>query len=452
MEVVLVKLFKRALLAGVVLLVMAVLFAWSTPHWLVDRDERQVNVSDPVLVERGRYAAIAGDCVACHTAPGGKPFAGGLGMATPMGTIYSTNITPDQNTGIGQYSYADFERAVRHGLRPDGAQLYPAMPYPSYVVVSDEDMEGLYAYFMSSVAAVSQANQPTTMPWPLSMRWPLAYWQMAFAEPRDFAPDSSQSPSVQRGAYLVEGLGHCGSCHTPRGIGFQEKALYNDLGGTYLSGSVLEGWYAKNLRSEGRGLSTWQADEIVDFLQTGRTARSAAFGSMADVVSHSTQHMTSTDLRAIADYLKHLPARPGQPATWQPKEDTTTAALRGGDYGAPGAVLYTEHCTACHRADGKGAPRVFPALAGNSIVYAEDASSLIQITLAGGSMPKTPHDRMAFTMPGFAHLNDQELADISTFIRNSWGNHASAVTAKDIARMRKEIGHKPEHHVPEVQP
>lgn len=445
------NILKTAALTGLAAIPAAVLIAWSTPYWFAPKQEAAVDINDPALIAKGRYVAHAGDCVACHTAPGGKPFAGGLGMQTPLGTIYSTNITPDKTTGIGSYSYGDFERAVRRGVRPDGTPLYPAMPYPSYMVVNDEDMKALYAYFMSDVAPAAKPNQDTTIPWPLNMRWPLAWWQLLYAQPRDFTPDLTLSASELRGAYLVEGLGHCSACHTPRGIGYQEKSLRNDLKGEFLSGSVLEGWYAKNLRDEARGLSSWTADEIVDFLKTGRTARSAAFGSMADVVAHSTQYLQDSDLRAIADYLKQLPARPGKERQWKPDEDRTTQALRTGDYTVTGALQYVEHCALCHRLDGKGAPRIFPALANNSIVFAEDPSSLIQITLAGGSMPRTPHDRMAFTMPGFANLSDQDLADILTFIRNGWGNHASSVSVSDIARMRKEIDRKPIHYAPEAQ-
>ncbi|RRD22352.1 alcohol dehydrogenase [Brucellaceae bacterium VT-16-1752] len=421
--------------------------ALSTPYWFKPKAEAHVDVTDPSLIQQGEYLAHAGDCVACHTAPGGKPFAGGLGMQTPMGTIYSTNITPDRTTGIGQYTYGDFERAVRKGIRPDGTHLYPAMPYVSYAVVRDEDVKALYAYFMSSVKEIRQGNQPTTMPWPLSMRWPLAWWQLLFAQPRDFAT-ATDDKQLAQGAYLVEGLAHCGACHTPRGIAFQEVALADGPNSRFLSGSVLEGWYAKNLRDEGTGLSTWTTAEIVDFLKTGRNDKTAAFGSMSDVVEHSTQHLSTDDLSAIASYLKSLKPRDGRSPTWQPKEDLTTAALKAGDFSAPGATSYVEHCAVCHRMDGKGAPRIYPALAGNSMVFADDPSSLIQVTLAGGRMPKTTHDAMVFTMPGFSHLPNREIAEVLNFIRNGWGNHGSEITEADISRMRHEIARKPKHYVP----
>ena len=440
---------KLAILSGLGLLAVMFLVAVSTPYWFATKQDAKVDVRDPQLIRNGEYLARAGDCAACHTAPGGRPFAGGLAMQTPMGTIYSTNITSDKNTGIGNYSYGDFERAVRRGVRPDGVPLYPAMPYVSYVVVSDNDIQALYAYFMSSVETVEQNNQPTTIPWPLSMRWPLAWWQLLFAQPRQFVTDTSLSADQQRGAYLVEGLAHCGACHTPRGIAFQEQVLRDVDGGTYLSGSVLEGWYAKNLRKEGTGLASWTEDHVVDFLRTGRTERTAAFGSMANVVAHSTQYLSADDLRSMARYLKQLPGRKDRLEVWGPKEDATTARLRAGDYSEAGATRYVEHCAACHRLDGRGAPRVFPALAGNSIVFADDPSSLIQVTLAGGAMAKTPHDRMAFVMPGFDQLRNREVAEILNFIRNGWGNHGTEIRESDVARMRRLVDHKPTHYVPE---
>jgi mono/diheme cytochrome c family protein len=217
----------------------------------------------------------------------------------------------------------------------------------------------------------------------------------------------------------------------------------------FLSGSVLEGWYAKNLRNESTGLASWNEGEIVDFLRTGRTDRSAAFGGMADVVEHSTQYLSDADLLAMARYLKQLPAREGRSAQWSPGTDTSTAALRSGDYRVAGSLAYAEHCQACHRADGRGMPRVYPALAGNSIVFADDPSSLVQVTLIGGRTPHTPHDRMAFTMPGFEQLPNAQLAQILTFIRSSWGNQASAVSEVDVARMRRVVRDKPVHYVPQ---
>ncbi len=422
--------------------------AYALPYWFATKQTAKVDIHDAALIARGAVVARQGDCIACHTAPGGKPFAGGLAMQTPVGAIYSTNITPDPMHGIGLYDYGDFERAVRQGVRRDGTPLYPAMPYVSYAVVKDEDVKALYAWVMTQVPAVAQDNHAATIPWPMNMRWPLAWWQYLFAGQRRFEPSPHLDAQQQRGAYLVEGLAHCGACHTPRGIAYQEKALKDEAGGAYLSGSVLEGWYAKNLRNEAVGLASWPQADIADFLKTGRTASTAAFGSMADVVEHSTQHMSDADLQAIAAYLKALAPRPGYPASFKPGADTTTVRLLKGDYAAPGAVAYVENCASCHGLDGRGAPRIFPALAGNTIVRAEDPSSLIQVTLAGSTMAHTPADRMRFEMPGFDQLDNRTVADIVTFIRAGWGNGAAAVGAKDVSQMREIVARKPENYVP----
>lgn len=444
-------LLKKIVLLGVVGFAATFAIAKSVPYWFIPSLHADVDIRDPELIAKGEYAAIAGDCVACHSAPGGKKFAGGLAMHTPMGTIYSTNITPDPDTGIGQYSYAEFERAVRRGVRADNTSLYPAMPSPSYQIVSDDEIQAMYAYFMSGVPAVKQQNQDSTIPWPFSLRWPLALWQVAFAQPREFVAPANASPEVARGAYLVEGLAHCGACHTPRGIAFQEKALHLAGSDQFLGGAVLEGWYAKSLRGEYTGLATWSEDELVDFLRSGRTDKTAAFGSMADVVGHSTAKMTDADVLSIARYIKQLPPKKGYSVEQKLVADTTTEALLRRDYNTDGSLLYTEHCNVCHRPDGMGAPRIFPALAGNSIVFAEDPSSLIQVTLEGGYMPQTKHDVMAFAMPGFEHLQDIEVAQLLTFIRSAWGNQAAPIAVQDVARMRDLVSNKPQHYVPGAQ-
>ncbi|MCR6631957.1 MAG: cytochrome c [Magnetospirillum sp.] len=378
-------------------------------------------------VDAGRAVAIASDCIACHTVPGGKPFAGGLPMQTPIGTIYSTNITPASRTGIGGYSYDDFARALRDGIAKDGHNLYPAMPYPSYAKLTEADMKALYAYFMNGVEGVEQPNRPSDIPWPLSMRWPLALWNKVFVSSAPFQPVTGRDAQWNRGAYLVEGPGHCGSCHTPRGIGYQEKALGFADGEAFLAGGRIDGWFAKSLRSDkGFGLGDWSEADIVTLLKTGRTDRTAAFGGMVEVIGHSTQHMPAEDLAAIARYLKSLPPRPGK-AYAAKAADTTFADLRKGDYGKRGAVTYVEYCQGCHRADGMGAPKIFPALAGNSAVVPTDDSSLIRIVLAGGRMPVTENGiHHAFAMPGFARLSDGEITDVVTFIRRLVGQRRPA--------------------------
>lgn len=382
------------------------------------------------LIEAGRKVAVAGDCVACHTAPGGKPFAGGLPMETPIGTIYSTNITPDPASGIGGYSLAEFDAALRKGVAKDGHNLYPAMPYPSYARITEADMRALYAYFMEGVDAVDQPNRPSEIPWPLSMRWPLAMWNAMFVP-------SAPAVSADRGAYLVEGLGHCGSCHTPRGLAFQEKALSAADGSHFLAGGMIDGWFAKSLRNDaGIGLGDWSEDELVEFLKTGRNARTAAFGGMTEVITHSTQAMDEADLRAMARTLKALPAA-AKTAYAAKAKDGAFDELRRGEYGRRGAVLYAEYCQSCHRADGEGVARIYPALAGNSAVLPDNPSSLIRVALAGGRMPAVEGGLFPFAMPGFSRLNDADLADVLTFIRGAWGNNAPPVAASEVKALRK---------------
>ena len=396
--------------------------------------------SSHALIQQGEYLARAGDCVACHTAKGGKPFAGGLAMETPIGLIYSTNITPDKS-GIGDYSFEDFDKAVRHGIAKNGSTLYPAMPYPSYARVNQADMQALYAYFMSGVKPVAQENQAVDIPWPMSMRWPLAMWRWMFAPAvEDFTPVAQQDPVVSRGAYLVEGLGHCGACHTPRALTMQEKALSATDGSTFLSGSApLEGWIAKNLRGDHKdGLGSWNEAQLVQFLKTGRSDRSAVFGGMSDVIVHSMQYMSEADLTAIARYLKSLPAvdSADKPHQYDP---AVADALWNGDDSKRGAAVYIDNCAACHRTDGNGYIRVFPALAGNPVLQSDDPTSLIHIVLKGGTLPATHTAPSTFTMPAFDwRLSDQEVADVVNFIRTSWGNQAGEVKATDVKGLRSD--------------
>jgi mono/diheme cytochrome c family protein len=396
------------------------------------------------LIKRGEYLARVGDCVACHTATGGKPFAGGLAMETPIGTVYSSNITPDKTNGIGGYSEAEFDQALRHGIRKDGASLYPAMPYPSYAKVKPADVKALYAYFMNGVKAEPTPNRAVDIPWPLSMRWPLSIWRVVFA-PAVAGDDVADAGNAQiaLGRYLVEGLGHCGACHTPRGVGMQEKALTDDSAQLFLSGGVVEGYLASNLRSDSRdGLGKWSEQDIVDFLKTGRNGHSAAFGGMADVVSNSTQHMTDADLLAIAKFLKSLsPVRPGEaPLVY---DDKTHLALRKGSDQSNGAMTFLNNCAACHRTTGHGYDQTFPALALSPTINAKDPASLIKIALQGAVMPGTKVAPTQFGMPGFAdRLSDADLADVLTYIRSNWGNHAPAVTADMVAKVRKSLPKK----------
>lgn len=410
------------------------------------------------LIERGRYVATASDCVACHSAPGGEAFAGGLPIASPIGTIYSTNITPDQKTGIGSYSLDDFDRAVRHGITPEGGTLYPAMPYPSYVRLTDADIEAMYTYFMHGVTPHEAANRDVGIRWPLSMRWPLAIWRKQFGPDPDAAGQMQgghADEEIARGAYLVQGAGHCGSCHTPRAITLQEKAM-DESGAEYLAGGqVIDGWLAVNLRgNKADGLGNWSRQDIIDVLKTGRSERHAVVGTpMADVVRHSTQHLTDADLGAIAAYLKSLPPSADDPSSFAANPQTASA-LRAGINSTRGAELYVDNCAACHRSDAEGYARVFPNLAGNSTALAADPTTLIHLVLEGSEMPSTVHAPSNLGMPGFAdRLTDEDVAELGTFLRSSFGNRAPAVTARQVARVRSDIrkmrtGHEDAAHDP----
>lgn len=387
------------------------------------------------VMERGRYLARAADCVACHTATGGTEFAGGLPIQTPLGRIYTTNITPDPETGIGTYNLEDFSRAVREGVAKGGRYLYPAMPFPSYAKISDADTQALYAYFQRGVAPVKQANRPSDIPVLLNFRFPLFFWD-AMLRRGPFRPDPSHDAQWNRGAYLVQGLGHCGTCHSPRTFTFHEKALTERDGPDFLAGAVINGWYAKNLRDDADGLRKWSEADIATFLRSGSTDHTAAFGDMAEVVQHSTQYLTDDDLTAIAHYLKSLPA--GQEKL---SVSTGTQPVSSADDDRPTRARagYEEFCLTCHRSDGSGASKIFPALAGNDVVETADATSLIHIVLSGGRRPQTATRPNAFAMPGFKKLNDRAVAEIVTYIRTAWSNSASPVTVERVAKFRAAL-------------
>jgi len=402
------------------------------------------DTGDQALIAKGRYLATAADCVACHTATDGKPFAGGLPMETPLGVIYTTNITPDKKTGIGSYSLSDFDRAVRHGILPNGDSVYPAMPYPSYARLTDEDVTALYAYFLHDVQPVEQENRDADIPWPMSMRWPLAIWRKAFGPgeaDRGFDASAYGDQRIARGAYLVQGAGHCGACHTPRDVTLREKGL-NEQSADFLSGgAVIDGWVATNLRGDaGDGLGRWTEQDIVALLRTGRSPHGAVSGApMKDVVVHSMQHLTQDDLESIAAYLKTLAPAGGDRGTYAPA-DATADALRQGRSLGLGGDLYVDNCAACHRTHGKGDPHAFPPLAGNNTVLASDPTTLIRMILGGEEMASTETRPSSLAMPGFAwRMNDQEVAALASFVRTGWGNKASAVTAQQVHQVRADM-------------
>ncbi|MFD1803218.1 c-type cytochrome [Mixta tenebrionis] len=369
-------------------------------------------------MSHGEYVARAADCVACHSAENGAPLAGGVAFSTPVGAVYATNITPDREYGIGNYSFEDFDRAMRQGIAKDGHHLYPAMPYTAYAKMSETDMRALYQWLMHEVPAQPVANRDSDIPWPLSMRWPLALWNQLFHRDEGWQSQAQQSERWNRGAYLVEGPGHCGSCHTPRGWAMQEQALDNG-DARYLSGAELDGWYAPSLR----GLAP---EETVSLLKTGHSARSAIAGPMGEVVRHSTQYLTDEDLQAIAVYLRSLPA------------------AASGVAGAPAASVmqagrqtYAMYCSTCHGAKGEGVPNVIPALSGNTALTADNPLTALRVVLDGAQTPVTA-EHMAQTMPGYGWtLSDRQAADLMSYLRGSWGNQAAPVTVQQVGQARQ---------------
>jgi alcohol dehydrogenase (quinone), cytochrome c subunit len=396
----------------------------------------------PAIVARGAYLARLGDCAACHSVPGKPAYSGGLRMAIPIGAIYTTNITPDSKNGIGRMSLDDFDRALRFGVA-EGHSLYPAMPFTSYYNTRPEDVAALYTYFKYAVSPAAVANRPSDIVFPLSMRWPLTFWRWFFAPtPKSFAAPPGTDPKLSQGAYFVEGLGHCGECHTPRALTMQVKATTPAGGTAYLSGAVIENYFAPSLRSSGPGsLGAWSEGELAQFLETGANSQGIAFGSMSDVIIHSTQYLTPEDALATAKYLKSLRSSDEQPATRFTYDTTEHLALKSGDASKPGARIYLDNCAACHRPDGVGYELVFPRLAGNPVVQAGNALSVVSIVLDGSQTPRTARTPAQFTMPRFAwRLTDQGVADVVNFVRTSWGNRASSVSPADVAETRRKLG------------
>ena len=386
------------------------------------------------LVDRGRYLAQLGDCVACHSAEKGRPMAGGQVLETPFGKLYSTNITPDKETGIGNYSFEQFDRAMRKGVAADGHNLYPAMPYPSYAKMTADDMQALYGYLMQGLAPAKQVNKPSEMHWPFNMRWGLAIWNWLFLDDKPFVPNSEKDATWNRGAYLVQGLGHCGACHTPRGLMFQEKAMSESgiNGSLFLAGETVESWRALSLRD------LWTVEDTELFLKTGQNRYATASGNMSDVIKHSTQHITEDDLLAIAGYLKSLPASSHDNRITR-SPSVMVANVPNDLFRTRGGLGYIQFCGDCHRADGSGVDSIFPPLAGNPTVSSKDASTLVHIILTGGQTAATTTHPRVFTMPAFSRLADTELAEILTFVRASWGNGAPIVDAGMVAKMRAEL-------------
>ena len=377
-------------------------------------------------IERGRYFAVLGDCVGCHTASGGTPFAGGAALETPFGALIGPNITPDIETGIGAWSEEDFRRVMHEGIGRGGVRLYPAMPYPAYTKVTRGDVSAIWAY-LRTVESVRNEVQPNQLRFPFNVRRPAtSAWDLINFKPGVFQPDPAKSDVWNRGAYLVEGLGHCGTCHTPKNI------TGGDRGSEALQGALLQDWYAPDLTEDPRtGIGSWSIEEIVRYLKTGANSYDIASGPMAEAVSNSTSKMTDADLLAIATYLKDRAHRSG----------STVAALAAADLRmVAGKAIYEDRCAACHIYSGAGLPTLFPRLASAPLVQSTDPTSLIRVVLIGSRAVSTSAAPTAPAMPAFGwNLNDTEIADVLTYVRNTWGNAASAVRPEDVSKLRGRV-------------
>jgi len=391
-------------------------------------------------VSKGHYLAIAADCEACHSAPGGKPFAGGYGIATPLGTIYSTNITPSLRTGIGAYSEADFARAIREGIAPSGRHLYPAMPYPAYAALTDADVAALYAYFHDEVAPVEQADRPDDLPFPFNIRAGMALWNVLYLDHARFAAVPGEAPVGARGRYLADALEHCGTCHTPRTLLMGPKAS------EALAGAPVGAWYAPDVTPDRKGgIGDWSDGDIARYLRTGSVpGKAQAGGPMAEVVSNSTQFLSDDDIKALVAYLRGVQARPGidraPRAGFSSRRDGETA-LRGDRAASDrGWRLYSGSCAACHQADGGGTDR-YPSLTHNTATGSVNPTNLVSTILMGLDRPVDGHHAY---MPAFgptaawtSRLSDRDIADVANYVLSHFGNPEAHVSERDVTRLRE---------------
>ena len=375
-------------------------------------------------IARGKALVVAADCANCHTADPAKPFAGGKRIDTPFGGIYSPNLTPDRDTGLGAWSDEDFYRALRYGVAPDGSRYYPAFPYPNFTKLTRDDILAIRAYF-ATLTPLRNARPPLELRWPLNYRVVMQAWNLLFFRPGIFAPNQQKSAEWNRGGYLVTGAAHCGACHTPKNL------FGADQRGHAYGGGSIDGWFAPRLDGAVRGgLKSWSVEDIVEYLQSGRNGRSHSGGPMAEVVVGSTSKMSDADVRAIAVYLKDLPAGAPEPEVAPPPAADLNA----------GKEIYAHACIACHEADGSGAPRIYPPLPGNANLQSADPASTLRIILDGAQTLTTPRAPNTGSMPAYAkQLSDQEIADVTNYIRNSWGNAAPLVTPAQVRKARMRV-------------
>lgn len=405
------------------LLTLAVVLAWPREQ-MIASSSPAAYAATPANIARGAYLARAGDCMACHTTRGGAPYAGGRAIDTPFGRLLAPNITADREHGIGAWSADDFWRALHNGKSRDGRLLYPAFPYTSYTKVTRDDADALFA-FMQTIPAQNTARAPHALRFPYNQQVMLAGWRLLYFKPAVYADVPARSAQWNRGAYLVDGLGHCVACHSSR----------NTLGASKgaLSGGMIDtlGWYAPSLTSDAEaGLGSWEVPHIVDLLQSGVSARATVFGPMAEVVQQSLQHLSTPDVTAMAVYLKALPEDKAAPAE-MPSGPRVQAVME------LGKKLYDDQCMACHGADGKGLPPHYPPLAGNRAITMAESVNAIRIVLNGGFAPATAGNPRPYGMPPFSHaMDDAQVAAVVSYLRGSWGNQAPPVTPSQVNRYR----------------
>jgi len=380
-----------------------------------------IDKQDFKQIERGRYLTIVGDCAACHTLPGsGRALAGGRPIETPFGNILAPNITPDRQTGIGAWTDDEFVDALQKGTGRNGTHLYPAMPYTYYTKITRDDALAIRAY-LNTVSAVYNPVNPNQLPFPFNIRASMLVWNKMYFTQGRFQPAAGKSEERNRGAYLAEGLGHCGLCHTPKNI------LGGDMTSERLRGYALQGWFAADITGDPRrGVGSWSVDEIADYLKTGHSLTSAANGPMSETLNLSTSRMTDADLKAIAIYLKD---QPGGDQSAPPRPDEATMTI--------GAKIYMDECAGCHTSNGKGVAGLFPALHGSPVVQQDDPTTLLHVVLRGARTVDTDQAPTAAAMPAFGWLlKDDEVAAVVTYIRNAWGNAAPPVGASEVSKAR----------------
>jgi mono/diheme cytochrome c family protein len=384
--------------------------------------DASAQAASPETIARGKALAEAADCAGCHTEDPAKPLAGGKRIDTPFGGIFSPNLTPDRETGLAAWSDDEFYRALHEGVAPNGARYYPAFPYPYFTKMTRDDVLAIRAW----LATLTPVRNPTPAPqlrFPLNYRVVMRGWNFLFFRPATFARNPQKSEQWNRGAYLVEGAGHCGGCHTPKNMFGADK-------GESLGGGLVQGWFSPRLdAAERSGLKSWTVDDVAEYLQSGRNGKSHAGGLMAEVVVNSTANMSDADVRAMAVYLKDLPAGAPEPEVKPPPPAQM----------ADGERIYRGACIACHEADGSGSPRIYPPLPGNANLQSVDPSSTLRIILDGAETLTTPRAPNSGSMPAYARkLTDGEIADVATYIRNAWGNAAPAVTPAEVAKARRQ--------------